>query len=124
MALEKLAADLPIEYVVVDPSAASFIALIRRKGRFSVRKAKNSVLDGIRLVASCLQAGALKFHPDCTDTLREFSLYSWEEGGQPEQPLKENDHAMDDIRYFCATVLGRNTNTMKKLGGKDEKMVY
>ncbi len=122
-AMEKLAADYPIECVVVDPSAASFIALIRRKGRFSVRKAKNAVLDGIRLVASCLQAGVLKFHPDCTDTLREFSLYSWEDEGQREQPRKENDHAMDDIRYFCATVLGRNRDTIQKLGGKDEKMV-
>lgn len=121
--LEKLAAEYPITCVVVDPSAASFIALIRRKGRFSVRKAKNSVLDGIRLVASCLQAGVLKFHPGCADTLREFSLYSWDEGGTKDQPLKENDHAMDDIRYFCATVLGRNGETLEKLGGNNEKMV-
>ena len=104
-ALLKLAGDLPITYVVVDPSAASFIALIRRKGRFPVRKAKNSVADGIRLVASFLQAGRLKIHPDCADTLREFALYSWEEG--KEQPKKEHDHAMDDIRYFCATILDR-----------------
>lgn len=105
-ALSKLAAEHPIEAVVVDPSAASFIALIRRKGRFPVRKAKNGVLDGIRQVASFLQAGALKFHPDCKDSIREFSLYSWEDGGK-DQPVKENDHAMDDIRYFCTTVLNK-----------------
>lgn len=106
-ALCELAADLPITYVVVDPSAASFIALIRKRGRFSVRKAKNGVLDGIRQVASCLQAGVLKISPSCADTLREFSLYSWDEGSARDQPRKENDHAMDDIRYFCATVLSR-----------------
>lgn len=105
-ALSKLAAEHPIEAVVVDPSAASFIALIRRKGQFPVRKAKNGVLDGIRQVASFLQAGALKFHPDCKDSIREFSLYSWEDGGK-DQPVKENDHAMDDIRYFCTTVLNK-----------------
>ena len=56
-ALESLAGNLPVEQVVVDPSAASFIAAIRRRGRFSVRKAKNDVLPGIRLVATLLKAG-------------------------------------------------------------------
>ena len=106
-AIEKLAEDLPITAVVVDPSAASFIATIRRKGRFSVRKAKNAVLEGIHQVASFLQAGKLKISPDCKDAIREFSLYSWEENAPKDQPRKENDHAMDDIRYFCATILRR-----------------
>ena len=106
-AIEKLAEDLPITSVVVDPSAASFIATIRRKGRFSVRKAKNAVLEGIHQVASFLQAGKLKISPDCKDAIREFSLYSWEENAPKDQPRKENDHAMDDIRYFCATILRR-----------------
>lgn len=103
-AIEKLAEDLPITSVVVDPSAASFIATIRRKGRFSVRKAKNAVLEGIHQVASFLQAGKLKISPDCKDAIREFSLYSWEESAPKDQPRKENDHAMDDIRYFCNTI--------------------
>ena len=107
-AIEKLAEGFPITSVVVDPSAASFIATIRRNGRFSVRKAKNAVLDGIRQVASFLQSGAIKISPDCRDTIREFSLYSWEENAPKDQPIKENDHAMDDIRYFCATILARN----------------
>ena len=104
-ALEKLAGDQPIEYVVIDPSAASLIAVIRRRGYFSVRKAKNSVLDGIRLVASYLQSGSIQFSPSCQDTIREFGLYRWEE--EADRPVKEHDHAMDDIRYFCATVLRR-----------------
>lgn len=106
-ALEALAADAPVEQVIVDPSAASFITVIRRHGRFSVRKAKNSVLDGIRLVSSCLQTGILQFCPCCKDSIREFSLYRWEEQEGSDRPMKENDHAMDDIRYFCSTVLRR-----------------
>jgi len=105
-ALEDLAGEYPVEQVIVDPSAASFIALIRRYGRFSVRKAKNEVLPGISLVSSYLQAGVLQFTQQCQDALREFSLYSWEEGGR-DTPRKEHDHAMDDIRYFCSTVLKR-----------------
>ena len=104
-ALEELAGQIPVEQVIVDPSAASFIAVIRRHGRFSVRKAKNDVLPGIRLVDTLLANGQLKFSPACTDTLREFGLYRWEDA--QDRPCKENDHAMDDVRYFCATVMRR-----------------
>jgi len=105
--LEKLAGNLPVEQVVVDPSAASLIAAIRRRGRFSVRKARNEVLPGIRLVASLLKAGVLLIGPDCRDAIREFGLYRWEDSGEKDGVVKEYDHAMDDIRYFCASVLRR-----------------
>ena len=106
-AVEELAGDLPVEQVIVDPSAASFIAVIRRHGRFRVRKAKNDVLPGIRLVASLLQQGRLQVMPECRDAIREFSLYRWQEDESRDVPVKENDHAMDDIRYFCMSVLRR-----------------
>ena len=105
--LEALAGDTPVEQVIVDPSAASFIAVIRRYGRFRVRKAKNQVLPGIRLVSSLLQQGRLQVTPQCRDAIREFSLYRWQEDSSQDQPVKENDHAMDDIRYFCMSVLRR-----------------
>ena len=113
-ALVELAGGLPVETVVVDPSAASFIATIRSHGVFSVRKARNEVLNGIRLVATLLQEGVLQFTSECKDTLREFSLYRWEENGESDRVCKENDHAMDDIRYFCATVLRRQIRPKKE----------
>lgn len=103
--LEKLADSLPIEAVVVDPSAASFIQCIRREGKFKVIAAKNDVLDGIRLVSDALKKGEIYFSPECKDTLREFSLYRWDEKSSKDAPRKENDHAMDDIRYFVSTIL-------------------
>ncbi len=105
--LEKLAGDRNIRFVVVDPSAASFIATVRRHGRFSVRKAVNDVLRGIRLVAGCLKGGRLFIGQGCTDCIREFSLYRWEDRADRDAPCKENDHAMDDVRYFCMAVLRR-----------------
>lgn len=105
--LEKLAGDRDIHAVIVDPSAASFIATIRRHGRFSVRKAKNNVLFGIRLTATMLRSGMIRIGADCKDAIREFGLYRWDEKGEADRPVKENDHAMDDIRYFCATVMRR-----------------
>ena len=112
-ALETLAGDRPVEQVIVDPSAASFIATIRAHGRFSVRKAKNEVLTGIRLVSSLLQAQVLEFAPECENTIREFGLYRWDPKGEKDAPVKEHDHAMDDVRYFCTTVLRRDIQIMR-----------
>ena len=115
--VEKLAGDRDIRHIVVDPSAASFIACIRSHGRFSVRKAKNDVLYGIRLTAVMLRAGVIKIGSGCVDAIREFGLYHWDEKGEVDKPVKENDHAMDDIRYFCATVMRRNRETRAIVGG-------
>ncbi len=115
--LEKLAGDRDIRHVIVDPSAASFIATIRQHGRFSVRKARNEVLPGIRLTAAMLQAGVIKIGTGCKDAIREFGLYRWEEKGEVDKPIKENDHAMDDIRYFCSTVMRRDRLARKIMGG-------
>lgn len=115
--LEKLAGDRDIRAVIVDPSAASFIATIRKHGRFSVRKARNEVLDGIRLTAAMLQAGVIRIGSDCTDAIREFGLYRWDEKGEVDKPIKENDHAMDDIRYFCSTVMRRDRKARQIMGG-------
>lgn len=105
--LEKLAGDRDIRAVIVDPSAASFITTIRRHRRFSVRKAKNEVLTGIRLTATMLHNGMIRIGADCKNAIREFGLYRWDEKGETDRPVKENDHAMDDIRYFCATIMRR-----------------
>lgn len=116
--LNKLAGDRDIRYVIVDPSAASFITTIRRHGRFSARKAKNNVMYGIRLTAAMLKAGLIRIHTQCEDAIREFELYRWaERTDEQDKPEKINDHAMDDIRYFCATVMRRNPLARKLLGG-------
>ena len=104
-ALEQLAGDNPVQAVIVDPSAASFIEVIRRHKRFPVRKAKNDVLAGINTTARFLQDGTIKIHRSCSACIREFGLYRWDEKTETDRPVKENDHAMDDIRYFAYTVL-------------------
>ena len=105
-ALEQLCADSRIEGVIVDPSAASFIECVRRHGKYRVFPADNRVLAGIQKVSALLQEGKLLFSQDCEDSIREFSLYRWSEEGGGEKPVKENDHAMDEIRYFAMQVCG------------------
>ena len=104
--LRRLAGGRTIEQIVVDPSAASFIAALRQEG-YRVVKADNDVLSGIRLTAGLLKSGKMVICSGCEDCLRELSCYCWEEGEGRETPRKENDHAMDEMRYFAATVAGR-----------------
>lgn len=101
--LKRLAGTRNIGKVVVDPSAASFMEVLRRQG-FRVVRADNDVLRGIRVTARLLQAGKLVICDSCTDAIREFGLYRWEEDAARDRVRKQDDHAMDDIRYFAATV--------------------
>lgn len=114
--LEKLVGDRNIRSIIIDPSAASFITLIRRKGKYAVLKADNAVLDGIRETATCLQAGKIKFNDCCENTFKEFSSYVWDtkhaEATGEDKPMKVHDHAMDDIRYFVKTVVTKHNGAV------------
>lgn len=105
--LIRLTTGYPVEYIVIDPSAASFIETIRRHGKFMVRQAENDVLNGIRVTASLLSCGKIKIHARCKDAIREFGSYRWDEKRGEDAVIKEYDHAMDDIRYFAATILSK-----------------
>ena len=102
-----MAGNLPIEYIIIDPSAASFIAEITRRGKYLPIKAKNDVVPGISYTAALLQAGRLQIGDSCADAIREFGLYCWDDKATADKVIKENDHAMDDIRYFAYTILRR-----------------
>lgn len=105
--LERLTEGRYIRYVVVDPSAASFIETIRRHGKYQVVAADNDVLDGIRTTASLLNAGKVLIGSSCKAAIDEFQAYCWDDKAKEDRVLKENDHAMDDIRYFVYTILAR-----------------
>lgn len=98
--------DLPISRVVIDPSAASFIAELQQNTRLPIVKANNDVLDGIRETAKALEEGRLFVHESCKNMRREFSSYVWDDKAQQkgeDKPLKENDHSMDACRYGIMT---------------------
>ena len=103
-ALRDLAEDRSITAVIIDPSAASFIELLRRRG-WNVKKADNDVLSGIRRTSDLLKSGKIVICDTCTDCLRETEQYVWDDKTGKDTVKKEHDHAMDDMRYFAATVL-------------------
>ena len=107
--LEQFIGNLPVQALIIDPSAASFIAEIQKHGKYIVRKAKNDVLNGIRFVSTCLQHRKILFNDCCANTFQEFASYVWDMDASQKSGVdtvkKDNDHAMDDIRYFCYTIL-------------------
>lgn len=87
----------------IDPSAASFIALLKKRGKYRVIQADNAVLDGIRETASVMRQGLIKISPVCKNTIKEFAGYVWDEKATEDKPVKVADHCMDSIRYFTKT---------------------
>ena len=106
--LEQLVAGRDIQRVIVDPSAASFIETLRRKG-WQVMKADNDVADGIRVTADLLRQRRIVLCRPCRDCLREMALYCWDERSGRDAPRKEHDHAMDELRYFAMELAGERS---------------
>lgn len=110
----RIATNELVESIIIDPSAASMIALLRRNG-FSVRQANNEVVPGISDVSSMLAQERLLFSDECKHTISEFGLYCWDEKAVErgvDAPMKVNDHAMDAVRYFVKTMnLVKRTET-------------
>lgn len=109
--LEDFIEGYPVKEVIIDPSAASFIAEVKER-KIRVKKAKNDVLDGIRFVASLLNSEKIMFNESCKNTIGEFNSYIWDKKASDkgeDKPIKEHDHAMDAVRYFCYTIIAHNT---------------
>lgn len=105
--IEALSGDRRIERIIIDPSAASFKETIRRHGKFAVWDGDNSVIDGIRFTGTLLQSEKIKICSCCTKTISEFQSYRWDTEAVEDAVIKEFDHSMDQMRYFCMTVMRR-----------------
>lgn len=90
--------------VIIDPSAASFIALLKRTDWAKVLRAKNDVLNGIRETATAMNCKRIAFMDYITEFKDEASGYVWQDGDGEERPIKENDHLMDAMRYMVMTM--------------------
>ena len=96
--------------IIVDPSAASFIALLRENG-YKVIKAKNNVIDGIRATQTAMNEGKIYFSSNCKNLFAEFASYIWDEKAADrgeDKPIKQHDHACDALRYFVYTILNKS----------------
>lgn len=103
----KLIGDRKVSFIIVDPSAASFIETIKKHGNYITKGAENDVLDGIRVQTTFLNRGIISYYKDCEATINEYGLYSWDMESAEDAVIKEFDHCMDSDRYYCYTFLRR-----------------
>ena len=89
--------------VIIDPAAEGFILQLREDApSLRIKRADNTVLDGIQLVSSAIDAGVLMIHPRCKHLIDEIQGYAWDAKAQQrgeDKPVKTNDHACDALRY-------------------------
>lgn len=98
--VDELIGNLPIEYIIVDPSAAAFIETINKYAKYIAKGADNDVLNGIQEVTKYLNYGLLLFHESCIETIKELEGYAWDDESNEDKVIKENDHHCDLTRYF------------------------
>lgn len=88
---------------IIDPSAASMIALLRKEEWYTVIHADNDVVDGIRDTGTAMQLGLIKISPACENFIEELKGYIWDPSSADDRPLKEADHCCDACRYMVFT---------------------
>lgn len=92
-----------IDRIIIDPSASSFITLLKKTTQIRIKSAKNDVLAGIGQTANSLANSHVKIFSTCKNIIEEFGKYSWDEKIQEDKPIKEWDHCLDALRYFVLT---------------------
>lgn len=104
--LKKFIQGYNVRGIYLDPAAASFKIECQRSGIPNVFDAKNDVLDGIRFHSQLLYNGTFKICSGCKKSIQEYETYQWDPKSKNlgiDKPLKENDHALDAIRYALYT---------------------
>lgn len=116
--LVDLVGDRHILAIIIDPSASSFIETIKKYGKFKVKKANNDLNKGIENTGTALNLKRIMFDLSCINSIKEFYSYVWNDklsDKGKEEPIKINDHAMDDIRYFVNTILFKKNGSLYDL---------
>jgi phage terminase large subunit len=92
--------------IAVDAAAAGLVADLVNSG-LPASAYKGRVLDGIVLVQDLLKVPEdgkprMTVDPSCVNVINEFESYVWKPN--KDEPVKENDHAMDAYRYLQQAV--------------------
>ncbi|MBQ7701541.1 MAG: PBSX family phage terminase large subunit [Candidatus Methanomethylophilaceae archaeon] len=106
--------------IAIDPAAKVLRQEFLKHG-LTVIKAKNDVKPGIEFTRDILYNGTLILCDRCVKLRSQFSTYSWDpkasERGD-EKPIKQNDDAVDALRYFGFTFINPLIRTRSMKYGK------
>ena len=104
---KKFTEGIDVRKIIIDPSATSLINLFKQN-KIPVKEADNAVIDGINLVLQWLDEERIHIvKENCPNLIKEFYEYIWDTKAQErgeDKPVKQNDHAMDSLRYILQTL--------------------
>ena len=119
------------EAVVCDSAAASLIAAARAAGLHAVasKKGPDSIVNGCHKVRSRISPAGdglprLTFDPSCVEIFNEIDTYEWSkrhDGSTKDQPVDQNNHAMDALRYGIVYLDGGGAVFAQVIGGHEDK---
>jgi len=103
--IAEVVASLNANKVHPDPEAPEKILELKNKeiNCFEVKKGKDSIKNGITKIRELLKQNRIFVNAECKNLIWEFETYSYPDkrpdNPEPEIPIKDNDHALDAIRY-------------------------
>lgn len=99
-------ASYRFDEVYPDPESPSAIAELEKRDVYckEVVKNKDSIKNGINRVRALFLQNKIHIHSSCSNLINELESYSYPESkigkNEDENPIKENDHALDALRYM------------------------
>lgn len=117
--IAEVAQSLDFNKVYPDPENAGGIEELKRRNInvCEVIKGKGSVTAGIQKIRELFKQNRIHIHKDCVNLLWELETYHYPdkkgEKNEEENPVKENDHALDALRYIISMNDYRDNDTEK-----------
>jgi PBSX family phage terminase large subunit len=89
-----------------DPAEPDRIEILRKFG-LNCRDVSKDIVAGVDHVRELFKQGRIHIHPGCKNLIMELETYRYPDkkpdNNEPEKPIKENDHALDALRYALYT---------------------
>jgi len=96
-----------------DPAEPDRIEELKR-AKLNVREVSKDIEAGLNAVRELFKNNRLFIHSSCVNLISEIETYSYPEKkadkNEPENPIKENDHALDALRYALYMQVGKSLN--------------
>jgi len=85
-----------------DPAEPDRIEILRKMG-WNCREVSKDIVSGVDRVRELFKQNRVHIHPDCKNLIHELETYRYPDKkpdkNEEEKPVKENDHALDALRY-------------------------
>lgn len=113
--------------VYPDPAEPDRVDILRKKG-LNVYDVSKDIVAGIDAVRNLFKQNRLFISKKCINLIWELETYSYPDkkpdNNEPEKPIKENDHAVDALRYMLYMNTGIVKHKAKQFKPNYSKLKY